>query len=37
MQTKPDSQNVDSRHGWFMKEFLPDGLPKALYKFSAKV
>jgi hypothetical protein len=35
MQTKPDSQNVDSRHGWFMKEFLPDGLPKALYKFSA--
>jgi hypothetical protein len=35
MQTKPHQQNSDPRHGWFLKEFLPDGLPKVLYKFSA--
>lgn len=30
-----NGNEAQRKHGWFMKEFLPDGLPRKLCKFSA--
>ncbi|MEO6520039.1 MAG: DUF2971 domain-containing protein [Mucilaginibacter sp.] len=35
MGTAVDSPDKLTRQGWFMQEFLPDGLPQKFYKFSA--
>lgn len=35
MSIQKETENQNERHRWFMQEFLPDGLPDTLYKFTA--